>query len=355
MAALAEVDGAPRPGGVPTSSQWLMNRPVDLFFIGGIGLVGLLAATAVSLRPAIFGLILFCDVWLLGYHHVISTYTRLLFDADSRRDNLGLLTWVPVLVVVSVAAIGYGVGLWLLTSIYFYWQWWHYARQSWGVSRVYDRKAQRETPVEDPRLLQLAFYGVPLWGLLWRSSQQHDEFIGVEFRSLAVPAVVAHAVGAVACAGLAWIVYHRFVAWRAGRLPVAQTLYLASHFAMFVLGYLATSDISVGWLAMNIWHNAQYIGFVWYYNNRRFNDGVDPHAKLLSRLSQTRMLPAYMGACLIGATAVYVALDATIAVVVPAIIVYQAINFHHYIVDSVIWKVRKKPMQETLGLNVAGS
>ena len=37
-------------------------------------------------------------------------------------------------------------------------------------------------------------------------------------------------------------------------------------------------------------------------------------------------------------------------VVIPAIIVYQAINFHHYIVDSVIWKVRKKPMQETLGL-----
>jgi len=28
----------------------------------------------------------------------------------------------------------------------------------------------------------------------------------------------------------------------------------------------------------------------------------------------------------------------------------QAINFHHYIVDSQIWKVRKKPMQATMGV-----
>jgi hypothetical protein len=32
------------------------------------------------------------------------------------------------------------------------------------------------------------------------------------------------------------------------------------------------------------------------------------------------------------------------------VLIYQAINFHHYIVDSRIWKVRKKPMRETLAL-----
>jgi len=33
-----------------------------------------------------------------------------------------------------------------------------------------------------------------------------------------------------------------------------------------------------------------------------------------------------------------------------ALIVYQTINFHHYIVDSMIWKLRRKPLQETLGV-----
>jgi hypothetical protein len=31
-----------------------------------------------------------------------------------------------------------------------------------------------------------------------------------------------------------------------------------------------------------------------------------------------------------------------------AMVVYQTINFHHYIVDSVIWKVRRKNIQQTL-------
>jgi hypothetical protein len=32
------------------------------------------------------------------------------------------------------------------------------------------------------------------------------------------------------------------------------------------------------------------------------------------------------------------------------LIVYQTINFHHYIVDGIIWKVRKPRVRENLGL-----
>ena len=38
------------------------------------------------------------------------------------------------------------------------------------------------------------------------------------------------------------------------------------------------------------------------------------------------------------------------AIALPTIIIYQTINFHHYIVDGLIWKARKKPMRKTLGL-----
>ncbi len=32
------------------------------------------------------------------------------------------------------------------------------------------------------------------------------------------------------------------------------------------------------------------------------------------------------------------------------IVIDMSVNFHHDIVDSVIWKVRKKPLQQTLGI-----
>jgi hypothetical protein len=39
------------------------------------------------------------------------------------------------------------------------------------------------------------------------------------------------------------------------------------------------------------------------------------------------------------------------AVVLPiALIVYQTINFHHYIVDALIWKLRRKEVREKLSV-----
>ncbi|WP_199538800.1 MULTISPECIES: hypothetical protein [unclassified Duganella] len=33
------------------------------------------------------------------------------------------------------------------------------------------------------------------------------------------------------------------------------------------------------------------------------------------------------------------------------VIVYQGINFHHYIVDSIIWKLRKRDVQSALKIS----
>ena len=331
------------------SAGWLINKQADLVFVVGLTVIGLAAAAAVVVNAALFPVILFWNLWLLGYHHVISTYTRLLSDANARRENKVLLTWVPALVFVAVTLIAIYVGVWAITTTYLYWQWWHYTRQSWGVSRVYERKAG-VTLAENPRMVQLTFYALPLWGILWRSSQQHEDFIGISLVSVPVPFAVTHAVGGFAVALLVWLAASRIRAWKAGELPVAHTLYLVSHFVIFAMGYGLIDDITTGWLAINIWHNAQYIGFVWYYNNQRFAGGENPEARILSKLSQTSRFPAYMAACIFLTTVVYITAQNTIAVVVPAIIVFQALNFHHYIVDSFIWKVRKKPMQETLGL-----
>jgi hypothetical protein len=59
----------------------------------GIALASLLPGLFVILNPSAFTAIFIVNGWLLGYHHVTSTYTRLVFDRDSLTENRFLLTW----------------------------------------------------------------------------------------------------------------------------------------------------------------------------------------------------------------------------------------------------------------------
>ena len=140
-----------------------------------------------------------------------------------------------------------------------------------------------------------------------------------------------------------------------GRLAAVHTLYMLTHFTIFLVAYLLIDDITYGWLMINIWHNAQYILFVWMFNTRRFKDGIDPEARFLSYISQPGRLWLYLGTCVVITGVIYwVALGALDALffagLSATIVLYQIVNFHHYVVDANIWKVRKAPIAKTLGL-----
>jgi hypothetical protein len=173
-----------------------------------------------------------------------------------------------------------------------------------------------------------------------------------------VPAWAASVVGCIALGLLAYWVLDRARAWREGRLAVAHTVYLASHFTIFLVGYIVIPNIDHGWLAINIWHNSQYLLFVWLFNRNRFKGGVDPQARFLSWIVQPGRAWAYFGWCMLVTVLLYTAFNLTISVTAAAtatalplvLIIYQTVNFHHYIVDSMIWKLRKAPLRKTLGI-----
>jgi len=339
--AAAERTGAP--------AGWLRGREFDLVFILGIATLACAVGALAAGDQQLFVIFLLGDLWLLGYHHVVATFTRLCFDRASCREHRFILFVLPALVAGGVAALVFGIGAWTLPTIYFYWQWFHYTRQSWGVSQVYRRKAGGILE-EDPLATKLVIYLVPLFGVLYRSAQDPGTFLGLELRMLPVPYVLADLAGVLALAAVAWWAALRFQAWRRGQLPLAHTLYIASHVAIFAAGYVLIADISVGWLVVNIWHNAQYVLFVWLFNNNRFRAGIEPKARFLSMLSQTRNVWLYFAVCVGISTAVYLGLQTVFAAVPVLMATYQVINFHHYIADSVIWKMRKPALQKTLGI-----
>lgn len=323
----------------PRQIGWLQGPSFDLSFVLGFAALGLCSGAIAVLWPSLFMPILLADLWLLGYHHVVATYTRLCFDWRSLQSHRFLVFALPLIVFVVAAGLVFGVGVWALVSVYFYWQWFHYARQSWGIGQAYRKKA--EHPInDDPRLAQLIFYLVPLWGILNRSHQGSDLFLGLDIRLIPMPGLLVDAVGLAAIAGVAWWCWTRIQVFRQGNLPLAHSLYMITHFTIFFAAYVLIDDVSIGWLVINIWHNAQYIAFVWVFNSRRFAGRADPAAPFLSTISQPKHVALYLAICLSISTTLYFAIGTVAGLVLPPIVIYQAINFHHYVVDAVIWRSR---------------
>ena len=329
----------PRP-----SAAWLRGRGFDGALIFGGFSLALLSGTAIVYEPSWFYPILIVDLWVLGYHHVVATFTRLCFDGVSYRERRWMIVHLVPIVAAITIALAWLVGIWVIVTIYFYWQWWHYARQSWGISRAY-RRADSGAFYEDGWLDLAIFYAMPVYGILLRSSEGHTHFLGLELWTVPVPGTVATAAGYAMAALLAvWAARRLMAAWR-GRLAAAHTLYMLTHFTIFGVGYVWMPDISLGWLMINIWHNFQYILFVWMFNNKRFRQGIDPRARFLSYISQSGRMWLYLLACVAITGGVYWGVLRTVdwllfAGLSATIVLYQIVNFHHYIVDALIWRTR---------------
>jgi len=333
---------------------WLRGVGFDSTFILGISSLAIACGWLVVSSPALFPAVFVLNAWLLGYHHVVSTFTRLTFDSDSFKEHRFLVTWLPLIVLAAVVVACVALGSWILTTVYLYWQWWHYTRQSYGISRIYQRKAG----LDNDLLHKLVIYALPVWGILYRSWQAPGQFLFNDVRVVPVPLWLVTAAGLLTSFVLAWWVMQIVRNWFAGTLAVAHTLYLCSHLLIFGVGYLAITNLNHGWLVLTIWHNCQYLLTVWMFNNNRFKNAVDPKHRFLSSISQRSRVFTYVGVCLLLSTVLYGTLKYSLgwlaiatATSLPLFaIAFQAINFHHYVVDAVIWKVRRKPIQQSLGI-----
>ncbi|MBI2835821.1 MAG: hypothetical protein HYX76_15480 [Acidobacteria bacterium] len=333
---------------------WLRDRSFDLsFFIFGIAAAGLLLGWTAVARPQWFPVLVALDVWLLGQIHVASTFTRLTFDTESFARYKPVVVWVPVMLLGACAVLVAALGPWILATTYLYWQWFHYTRQSYGISRAYLMKAGGAGATDN--FSNWTFYLLPLWGILYRSYQSPSTYLGMELKVVPVPFWMVEAFGIAATATLAWWGLRQLMAIARGTLPVAYSAYMLSHVAIFLGAYILIEDINHGWLAINLWHNVQYIAYVWVFNNTRFKDGISAEHRFLSSLSQRSHLWRYMVVCLIVSVAFTLSIIGVLAFVASAtlplaLVVYQTINFHHYVADSIIWKRRPGVVQIALGM-----
>src|SRR5690606_11889277 len=170
-------------------------------------------------------------------------------------------------------------------------------RQSEGISRAYAGKDKGKW-LGDPRINRATFYAVPLAGILAVSNKAPEYFLFFPLKTLPVADAVLTLVFAVAGLLFALWIINQIRTWRAGQLPIAYVMYALSHHLIYALAYVYIEEINHGWLVINIWHNAQYILFVWLYNNRRFGGRTDAQALFLSTISQNGRFLMYFATCL---------------------------------------------------------
>ncbi|AFM11960.1 hypothetical protein [Turneriella parva] len=339
------------------TSAWLKDSRFDLSFIFGIALLAGAMAGVTVVWPLLFLTMLAAHSWLFGYEHLWATYSNLLIHRDDRRRHRRLIFFVPPFVLLGLWVVAHYFGLTGIYFVYFIGQFHHTVRQSWGLAQRY-RRAAGGLPWDNVRLSELTLWSVPVWGLLHRCSQRPTEFLFQDFWLPPVPVAAVNTAAALSLTlSFMWI-YTRIKAFRRGELALGHTLYMLTHFAIFFCGYVLIDEICSGWLLVNVWHNVQYIVYVWLFNQRRFAQGVDNHARWLSWLSQPGMsrvllyavvtiglaLPFYYLLPLLGVT-----LDALLKnnAVPIAVVLSLTLTFHHYIVDAIIWR-RSKAVSQSL-------
>lgn len=345
---------------------WLDGAAYDSIFIFGVAAIAIASGLIVLWNPDLFYPVLLVDLWLLGYHHVIATFTKLAGTKEDRKENAFLIYILPLLVLAAVAGLYQFLGIWSIVTVYFFWQWFHYTRQAYGIGMFYRRKATHPT-LENKWLTHLAIWAIPVWGLLHRCAQGWEEFLFLPLYVPPVPERLVMIAGLVALGTVAWWSVARIQDYRQGRLSLAQTYFIASHMLIFYIGYVAIKDINIGWLVANVWHNAQYILFVWLYNTNRFGKPAEldqENVTVMQWLSQRKPIRILFYFCFtLAATTIFyqtlnegfqfIAAGNAVLLSTLYIIGYQSVNFHHYVVDGIIWKARKKKHQQVMKLHTA--
>ncbi len=341
---------------------WIDGIKYDGIFIFGIAGIAILSGLIIFLKPSMFLPVLVIDLLLLSYHHVIATFTKLAGTADDRKENRFLIYLLPFISLATVIAL-YGVfGVFIIATIYFFWQWYHYIRQGYGIAVFYRRKSKK-LPKKNTVISQLAIWAIPIWGILNRCGQGWEEFLFLPFYVPKVPEWLVTFAGFVAVGSVVLWVLNKCNEYRKNILSLAQTSFVVSHMLIFYVGYVLIPDLNTGWLVVNIWHSAQYLMFVWLFHVNRHGKLEKTQNVLSMRTIANReplkiltyfcvtlaMTFVFFGGLNIGIELVSSSTGILLSNIV--VIGYQTVNFHHFVVDSLIWKARNKKNRKAMNIS----
>ncbi|HEY4422956.1 MAG TPA: hypothetical protein VGN10_02045 [Pyrinomonadaceae bacterium] len=307
---------------------WIINRNQDLFwFIGGAVLALLFLVACAINGSAPVRLVIFWSFALDG-PHVFSTATRVLFDADERRNiNWLFVAALSILVVLSIVFGGF-----VFTSLVFLgWGHYHIFKQHMGFVFIFKRKAGEQRDYALDRYFTLGSFFLP-----------YVYFMSVYLTGSSQLLLPLLSVGIIGAA-----VYLNFQL-KYERLNGPKLLLLGSYIPLNWGAFLyaaqnprSLSYILVLLVVTNIGHSMQYLRLMWFHNHNRYSQN-----RGLSGVISRRWIYFIAAAFVLAFPSRFIPNYNSYLAIIPYTLVGA-----HFVLDGKIWRIRGNPaLAKALGL-----
>ena len=300
---------------------------------------------------------------LLGAHffsdpHTAATYMRVYATPHSREQfkfYAYYLPWVSIFLLVWAFNAPYVAGV--VVYVHMMWVYQHYTSQSFGISLIYCYKrgyflSKLEREIFRWMMLAISFFVISR--ILCFKDFSPPVFYGVNLPFWGVPEIVSHVCRFAMIAltsAFAFIVVRKYFTERK-LIPIPSLMLILS---------VAAIGLSTGFANSMLWfygaaffHGSQYcaVALAFYLKEKGFAEGTDP--RTIAKLFITPSAFKWYGLLFLSGIFIYVGvprfLDTTFAIkwVTAATCIQACLNFHHFVTDAAIWKLRDPKARKIL-------
>jgi hypothetical protein len=321
----------------PCSEPWIISRGQDLtWFICS----SLVSYAVLALMAAGFPLTPLFVIWLVGIDgpHVLATVTRTYFDSVERR-KLGSLLWVvlpamaigPMLVAAGAESVFYVLAL--------TWLHYHIAKQHFGFVMLYKHKARERDRTD---------FVLDRWFLLASLMLPFARFAARTFYPNLLAWPPAHHLEIFLLAGYGGLagafLLRQLHKWKNGtplNRPKLMLLAAVVPLQWLAFGY-ATANAADGivraGIVVGLFHSFQYHRLMWFHNRNRYSEPEAENTVGLAAILARRAVYYFAAAVLLNLCLSILPGSFSPSPYLKAAL--WGIPFTHYILDSVIWRVR---------------
>jgi tetratricopeptide (TPR) repeat protein len=243
-----------------------------------------------------------------------------------------------------------------LTLVAYAWGVWHGLAQTYGFLRIYDGKVRSSATLTCR--LDLAMCVVWFVGLVVLSPTRLHRVLEMFYSSggPVVPAAWlqgARGVAQVALVGvtLAFLI-HLLVGWRRGQRPSPlKLLTMMTSFAFWWYSGIVVSNVLLGILLFELFHDVQYLSIVWAFNRNRAEKGALSGLSRFLFRPRAALIGGYVGLVFVYGMVSYATNGMPTGLtkkVLQGVLAASALLHFYY--DGFIWKVSDKVTGQSLGL-----
>jgi len=353
QAVVSQPVAAPR-----NSNPWIVNPWIDTLCVGsvlGMGLFALFYITGYQNRtPEVIAAGYMLSI-VCNWPHFAASYVRLYSSMNNVREYASVAVWGPIALTAGVIGTIMAptvVGPWFCKT-FLIWAGHHYSGQTYGIAMIYARKygyavSDREKWIIRAPIWMSYIYAVGGIEL----SGAYSQFFSIQIPNLGpwTAKVFGPGFNTGLESGFGWIYWASLIAfavWVVAKsikiqrvFPVAAILVMGSQ----LLWYNRISNSASFYEFVPFFHCLQYLVVVFAFQRFAWQkEGQNPVVSLAKYFGILILLGGFLFEAVPRAL-IIVGIEVGLAYAA----VLAFINLHHYMIDGVIWKLRKPEIRQAL-------